>query len=103
MRERKASYVPNHARYEITPPKGNGPYLRRGAECAGAIEEMFKDQIALPFNHLTCIRVHEKAREAGWQDQEIRKAILFWTDQMMLSQIAGSDGEVIDYLDEFWR
>ncbi|MBB3147341.1 hypothetical protein FHS21_005387, partial [Phyllobacterium trifolii] len=24
-------------------------------------------------------------------------------DQMMLSQVAGSDGEVIDYLDEFWR
>jgi len=103
MRERKESYVPYHTHYEIKPPKEEGPYLRRGAECADAIEEMFKDQIALPFNHLTYIRVHEKAREAGWQDQEIRKAILFWTDQMMLSQLAGSDGEVVDYLDEFWR
>jgi hypothetical protein len=74
MREHKESYVPYHVRYEIRPPKEDGPYLRRGAECADAIEEMFKDQIALPFNHLTCIRVHEKAREAGWQDQEIRKA-----------------------------
>ena len=104
MREREGSHVPNHARYLIKPPKMDGPYLRRGSECADAVEAMFKQQVELPFNHLAYIRVHEEARAVGWKDPEIRKAILFWTDQMMLSQISATNGEeVVDYLDEFWR
>jgi hypothetical protein len=100
MRVRTESYVPYHVPYELKPPREDAP-LFGAAMNVRKRSRIYSRQIAIPFSRLTIIRVHEKATEAGWQDQEIRKAILFWTDQMMLDEVAGSDGEVIDYLDEF--